>query len=251
MSMDEKDLENIRDDLLFLIHEKQDGKLANILLSMHPSDIADLLESIEDEEARLYLFNLLDAESASNVILEMDDVTREGLVENLEKARLTELVDEMDSDDAADFVSELSDEVAEEVLEKAEEENVEEVRQLLEHKEDTAGGLMALEIVIVRDDSTVDQAIAEIREKAEEVEDVYNVFVVDKDGRLVGTVTLKDLILAPGEKPVAEIMNRDVLSVPVGLDQEEVANFARRYDLVTIPVVDEKGRLMGRITIDD
>ena len=157
----------------------------------------------------------------------------------------------MDSDDATDFVAGLSTEMAEEVLEEAEAEGVEEVRQLMAHKEDTAGGLMALEIVTVNEDSTVDEAIAEIRKKADEVQDIYNVYVVDKEGHLVGTLALKDLILAPGHTPVAEIMNRDFKAVPVTMDQEEVAHFARRYDLVAVPVVDEHGKLLGRITIDD
>ncbi|MDQ7065531.1 MAG: magnesium transporter [candidate division KSB1 bacterium] len=251
MAMEEKDLETIRDDILFFIREKQNAKLLNILLSMHPSDIAELIQSLDDETARLYLFNLLDAELASNVILELDDFTREKLVEQLGRTRLTALVDEMDSDDATDFLAELSEEVAEEVLKSAEEEGVQEVRQLMKHKEDTAGGLMALEIVSVRDDSTVREAIQEIRKKAEEVEDVYNVYVVDRDGKLVGFLTLKDLILHPGDTPVAKVMHRDVHAVPVTMDQEEVANFARRYDLIAVPVVDEQGRLLGRITIDD
>jgi len=147
--------------------------------------------------------------------------------------------------------SELDEEVVDEVLENVEEEDREEVRQLLEHEEDTAGGIMALEIIAVNQSWTVDQVIQEIRHKADEVDDVYNVYVVDDDGKLVGFVTVKDLIIASGDTIVRTIMDRDVLSVPVTMDQEQVANFAKKYDLVSVPVVDADNRLLGRITIDD
>lgn len=250
MQIEEQDLRTIIDDFEYLISEKQDAKLRNILLSLHPSDIAEVAGRLS-EDARVYLFNLMEPELASEVILELDEVNREHLVERLEHRRLSELVDEMDSDDAADFVSELDDAIQREVLDRVELEDVREVEELLKHREDSAGGIMALEIVAVQENSTVDRAIEEIRKKAEEVEDLYNVYVVDEAGRLTGMVTVRDLILAPGTTRIADIMERDILAVPVTMDQEEVANFARKYDLVSIPVVDEHKRLLGRITIDD
>ncbi len=251
MPIEEKDLKTILDDISYLIAARQEASVKAMLLSLRSEDIAQLINHLKNKEERLYVFKLLDTESASEVIMELDEVVREQLVDHLGMRELAELVDEMDSDDAADFVSELDEEVVDEVLENVEEEDREEVRQLLEHEEDTAGGIMALEIIAVNQSWTVDQVIQEIRRKADEVDDVYNVYVVDDDGKLVGFVTVKDLIIASGDTIVKTIMDRDVLSVPVTMDQEQVANFAKKYDLVSVPVVDADNRLLGRITIDD
>ncbi len=251
MPIEEKDLKTILDDISYLIAARQEASVKAMLLSLRSEDIAQLINHLKNKEERLYVFKLLDTESASEVIMELDEVVREQLVDHLGMRELAELVDEMDSDDAADFVSELDEEVVDEVLENVEEEDREEVRQLLEHEEDTAGGIMALEIIAVNQSWTVDQVIQEIRRKADEVDDVYNVYVVDDDGKLVGFVTVKDLIIASGDTIVKKIMDRDVLSVPVTMDQEQVANFAKKYDLVSVPVVDADNRLLGRITIDD
>ncbi|HHL74042.1 MAG TPA: magnesium transporter, partial [Bacteroidetes bacterium] len=235
MPIEEKDLKTILDDISYLIAARQEASVKAMLLSLRSEDIAQLINHLKNKEERLYVFKLLDTESASEVIMELDEVVREQLVDHLGMRELAELVDEMDSDDAADFVSELDEEVVDEVLENVEEEDREEVRQLLEHEEDTAGGIMALEIIAVNQSWTVDQVIQEIRRKADEVDDVYNVYVVDDEGKLVGFVTVKDLIIASGNTIVKTIMDRDVLSVPVTMDQEQVANFAKKYDLVSVP----------------
>ncbi len=251
MRIDEKDLRELVGNFEFFIKEKQDARLQHLLVGMHPSDVASILNRIRKDEHRLYLFHLLDREVASDTILKIDEAIREDLVELLEQEMITELVDEMDSDDATDFVSELSDEMAEDVLKNVEQEDADEVKQLMQHREDTAGGIMALEIVVVNKDVSVDEAIEEIRRKSDEVEEIYNLFVVDDENKLVGQVSIKDLILVHGDTPIAEIMETDVASVPVTMDQEEVANYARKYDLVSVPVVDEQYHLLGRITIDD
>ena len=248
--MEDRDRQEILDDIGYLIEVNDLPKLRAITLGSHPADLADLLVHFERKQ-RQVLFDLLDAEIASEVILELDDATRDGLIDKLPEHRLSELVEEMDSDDAADFVGELPEEVAEKVLEKIEPEDSAEVKQLLAHEEDTAGGIMALELIAVQDNWTVDQAIQEIRRKAEEVEEIYNVYVTDDTGKLIGTLSLQKLILAGPQMRVNEIMDRDVISVEVGTDQEEVANIVRRYDLVAVPVVDTSGKLCGRITIDD
>ena len=199
----------------------------------------------------LYAFGLLDADTASDVLVEFDDVTRDKLVSELRHERLSEIVDEMDSDDATDLVSDLPEEVAEKVLEAIDEEDSDEVKELLRHDEDTAGGIMALEFVSVAEGSSVDLAIREIRSKADEVEQVYNVYAVDKEDHLVGFLPLKQLILAKSSQTVSNIMVTDVISVQTDVDQEEVANIFRKYNLVSLPVVDHDGRLVGRITVDD
>lgn len=250
MRLDEKDLDQIVDDIAFLASVKDRGKILNILMSTHPADIADIIRNLPEKEQR-YVFSLLDADTASEVIMELDDYSREKLVSELKHERISEIVDEMDSDDATDFVSELSEDVAEKVLASIDKQDSEEVKQLLRHEEDTAGGIMQMEFVAVRENVTVDEAIKEIRKKAEEVEEVYNVYVVDENDRLVGVLPLKRLILARPNTRVKNIMDEDVISVPTTMDQEEVANIFRRYNLVAVPVVDEEGRLLGRITIDD
>lgn len=248
--MEEHDRQEILDDLNFLIEVKDAHKLRTIALGSHPADIADLLKYL-DVEKRRYLFDALDAETASRVILELDENIREELVGTMANRRLSELVGEMYSDDAADFVGELPQEVAEKVLEQIEPYESAKVEQLLEHKADSAGGIMALEFIAVEEDRTVDQAIFEIRRKAEEVEEVYSVYVIDYAGKLVGVLPLKKLILSSPHTRVSELMEREVISVEAGTDQEEVAKLVRKYDLVAVPVVDAQGRLVGRITIDD
>jgi magnesium transporter len=247
---EEVDLRDVADDLAFLAEAGEEQKIRTIVLSSHPADLADVIRYLK-EPYRSYVFSLLDAEPASEVLTHLDEVTREQLVKEISHERLTELVDEMDSDDATDIVSELPPEVADRVLEEIDVEDSAEVKELLRHEEDSAGGIMQLEYIAVRADETVDEAIQEIRSKAEEVEEVYNVYVTDEDGRLVGVLPLKQLVLArPGAK-VAEVMDRSVISVNAEMDQEEVAQIVRKYDLVTVPVVDDQGRLIGRITVDD
>ncbi len=248
--MDETDLKTIVDDIDYLASEKDGRMIKNILVGTHPADIATILQHLP-EETREYVFSLLDADTASDVLMELDEVSKEKLIAELEQDRLTEIVDEMDSDDATDIVAELPEEVAQQILDSIDKQDSDEVKELLRHEEDTAGGIMALEFVAVREDMTVDDAIKEIRAKANEVDELYNVWVVDKQDKLVGVLSLKKLILARPNEKVKSIMNKDVISVPTDMDQEEVANIFRRYDLVSLPVVDAFGRLVGRITIDD
>jgi len=248
--MEDLDRQEILEDVSFLIEEKQAPKLRAIMLDAHPADIADLLMHMEGEHRR-YLFDALDLRTTADVILEVDESTRQELIQACDEDRLSGLVGEMNSDDAAAFIRELSPKLAAKVLKEIEPEDSAEVRQLLAHEEDTAGGIMALELVAVAQDRTVEEAIFEIRKKADEIETINHVYVVDHKSRLVGIVPLKKLILAEAYTPLSEIMNRDVISVQVGTDQEEVAKLARKYDLLSVPVVDAQGRLVGRITYDD
>jgi len=248
--MDDLDLKNIIDDIEYLASEKNSRMILNILVGNHPADIAEILGNLSEENEK-YVFGLFDADTASDVIVELDDVTREKLVSELQHERISEIVDEMESDDATDLVAELPDEVAEKVLDTIDEEGSEEVKELLQHKEDTAGGIMALEYVAVSEDTTIDEAIKEIRAKAEDVPEVYNVYVVDKNGMLAGFLPLKNLIVAQASQKIKDVLIADVISVPIEMDQEEVANIFRRYNLVSLPVVDELGKLVGRITVDD
>ena len=248
--MEDLDRQEILDDIGFLIEAGDTPKLRAIALGSHPADLADILIHF-DKERRRYLFDLLDTESASRVILELDEGLRQELVGELEEQRIKDMVGEMYSDDAADFVSELPVELATKVLQAIEPEDSAEVRRLLAHEEDTAGGIMALELVAARQDQTVEEAINELRRKSDEVENVNNIYVVDDRDKLVGLVPLKTLILANPYSLMRDVMKRDFISVEEGTDQEEVANLVRKYDLLAVPVVDKLGRLVGRITHDD
>ena len=248
--MEKRDFKEIIENFSYLAEVKDEAMIRNLIVDLHPADLADILHHLDDEY-RAYIFDMLDAEVASDVMTELDEVSRDDILEDLDDKRIFEIVDEMDSDDATDFVSDLPSELAEKVLQQIDEQDSVEVKELLGHEEDTAGGIMAKEFVSVHQDSTIDEAIQEIRRKSEEVEDVYYVYVTDEDGKLVGIISLKDLILSKPVMRVSHVMDKDVISVETGLDQEEVANIARRYDLVAIPVIDNQEKLVGRITFDD
>ena len=233
-----------------MIERKESTPLLDLLRPMHPADVADLMEHLDAEEAD-YLFSLLDHASASEVLAEMDEHIRERLVAEIGAEKLARIVDRMESDDAAEVLAKLSDELAERVLESIGEEDSEDVKELLGHEEDTAGRLMAMEIVSVHEDATVAQAIAAIRRAADQIGEFYNVYVVDSGGRLKGVLPLARLLRSPSDRRVADVMERDVVRVPEGMDQEDVAHVVQKYDLVSVPVVDEMDRLVGRITIDD
>jgi len=230
--------------------EQGEGLIRNLLVDLHPADIADVLDVMDSEDAALVL-GLLDLETASDILAEMEEASRVPLIEHVDPRELATLVEEMPTDDAADLVGDLDEEAAEEVLSHVAPQEREEIKELLVHEEDTAGGLMETDFVAVDHGSTVDEAIEAIRRAAEEVESMFYVYVVDADGTLKGLVRLRDLLLSPGTRRVAEFMKSDVVSVPVNMDQEDVARQVQQYDLAAIPVVDDGGTLVGRITHDD
>ena len=248
--MDTKDLKEIVGNINFLIEEKDEAIIRNIIVGLHPADLAEILGYLKEEQ-RNFMFSLLDAEVASDVIAEMDDVYRDKILDDLNEERISEIVDEMDSDDATDLVSDLPAHVAKKVLDNIDKEDSDEVIELMTHDEDTAGGIMAKEYVAVKENTKVDEAITEIRRKSVEVDDIFYIYVLNKKNKLVGIVSLKNLIIADSETQMFEIMDKEVIAVNTSMDQEEVANIAKKYDLVTIPVVDKENRLVGRITFDD
>jgi len=248
--LNEEALRETIDDLRELVDQKADHFILNILLNLHPADIAEILRYFNEDERR-YIFKLLPKDIASEILTELDQPLIDELLEDLNPKEISEVLTEMDSDDATDIISELPESLAENVLSNINKEEQEEVRELLAHHSETAGGIMAKEFVAVNQDDTVDEAIQEIREKAEEVEDIYNVYAVDNYGRLVGEIPLKKLILSRPGARVKDVMDTDIISVQTDMDQEEVARIVKKYDLVSVPVVDSEDRLVGRITIDD
>ncbi|MFC1584888.1 magnesium transporter [Fibrobacterota bacterium] len=249
---DRSDLE--KNSVLLLIGDYLDEKnypaILELIKESHPADVAFVLNLLEDEDS-CQILKLLDDEIQAEIIPELNDGKRQYMAEHLQHTELSQIVEEMESDDAADLVGLLDETIQEQVLESVEEEDAREVRELLQHEEDTAGGLMSKEVVAIEHNATVERAISEIRKAVEETEQIYNVFVVEgQTGELLGTLSLDTLVLAKPNTRVSELME-EIRSVTTAMDQEEVANLAKKYDLVEVPVVDEGNRLVGRITHDD
>jgi len=240
--------ESFVDDIVTLLSEGQRGMVLNLVADLYPADIALLIRHLPDDEAGR-LFRWLPPELASDTLAEMEDAIRARLLSGLAPQTLVALIDALDTDDAADVLADLPDEVALQVLPDLEDR--EDLTELLEYGEETAGGIMAREYVAIPPDATLRAATEEVRRSAAEVDELYTAYVVDEDGTLLGTISLKQLLLSAGSVKVRDIMDADFISVAPEVDQEEVARVVQRYDLVSVPVVDEAGRMMGRITIDD
>ena len=244
--VDGKLVENVKES----IKEEKRDFLVKLIDEMRPADLADLMEHLNSDE-RLYFFEFMEPKGAGDVLVEIEAPVQESILDDLDNEAISEIVQELDSDDAADLVGDLPAERAKQIIETVEDEVSEDLEKLLPYPEDTAGGIMALEFVAVKADDTIQQAIDTIRKKREEVQNIYYLFVVDSFNRLAGIISLKDLVLEPRLRRVQEIMNPEVISVDVNMDQEEVYHLVKKYDLVTVPVVDEYNRMVGRITHDD
>lgn len=242
--------EGLIHDVKTLIEGHDSKGLRRLIDDARPADVADLIEHLNPDE-RLFVFKLFEPEGAGEVLVEIEPPVQDRILKDLDNQAISEIVEELDSDDAADLVGDLPANRAKKIIETVGDEAFGELEKLLPFPEDTAGGIMALEYVAVKADATVQDAIESVREKREEVESLYYLWVVDVSGVLVGVISLKDLVLEPGDRKVSEIMNREVISVHVNTDQEEVVQLVKKYDLVNIPVVDESNRLVGRITHDD
>lgn len=233
-----------------LIAQQDQEGLKRLIEPLRPADLADLIEYLGAEE-RLFLFRLLEPVGAGEVLVEIEPPFQESILKHLGTQTISEIVEEMDSDDAADLVGDLPSDLAHEVIQALDDQVSKEIQKLLPYPEDSAGGIMGLEFLSIRSDASVQDAIHLVRKRGREIENLYYVWVVDAFDRLVGLVSLKDLVLEPPERRIRKIMNPNVISVNVGTDQEEVARLVRRYDLVNVPVVDDQSRLIGRITYDD
>lgn len=234
-----------------LIESKTDKELKKLLEEFHYADIAEILDELNLEEA-MYVIKLLDSETTSDILMEMDEDNREKVLRNLSAKEIAEEIEELDTDDAADIISELSEERQLAVIAHIEdEEHKAEITELLAYDEDTAGGLMAKELVKVYETWTVAGCLRRIRGQAKDVTRVHSIYVVNKEEKLIGRLSLKDLIVAKSEQKIADIYITTVDSVGVNEDVEDVAKIMAKYDLEAIPVVDENKILLGRITIDD
>jgi magnesium transporter len=233
-----------------LIEIKDDRQLQDLLNEFHFADIAEILDEINLEQA-VYIIKLLDSDTTSDVLMEMDEDDREKILKNLSAKEIAEEIEELDTDDAADIIAELPEERQERVISQIEdEEHRAEIQELLAYDEDSAGGLMAKELVKVYETWTVAGCLRRIKGQAEDVTRVHSVYVVDKNEKLVGRLSLKDLIITKNEVKIADIC-KSVDSVNVADHGEDVAKLMQKYDLEAVPVVDDNKKLVGRITIDD
>jgi len=239
------------ENLVGFIDENNDSKIKNLFEDIHFADIAEVLDEVSFDEA-IYIIKLLDSEKTSEILTELDEDTREKILENFSAKEIANEVGEMDSDDAADIIGELSEERQKRVINELEDsELAEDIKELLSYGDDTAGSLMAKELVKVYETWTVAGCMRRIRGQAQEVTRVHSIYVVDKEDRLVGRLSLKDLIVAKSDQKIADISKAKVDAVNVNEDDETVARIMVKYDLEAIPVVDDNNVLLGRITIDD
>ena len=240
--------DDLVDAVADLVEAGHRGLVLNLVADLRGADVASLLQHLPPDLSRV-AFRWLPEEITSRALPELESAERIDLLDGLSTADLVALIDPLATDDQADVLADVDVTQADDVLVRLE--DASDVEALLSYGEDTAGGLMATEVVAVPTAATVAEATEAVRQQAEAVDPVFSVYAVEDDGRLVGIVSLKRLLLSRADRPVAEIAETDVVSVEPDLDQEEVARIMERYDLVALPVVSAGGRLLGRITIDD
>lgn len=233
------------------IEKNDEVTVFEMVKDLHPADIAEIYDELDIDEAR-FIHVILDPEIAADVLVELEEDDRERFLKVLPSEVIAEFVNKLDSDDAADVIGEFSEEKQEEVLSHIDDlEQAGDIVDLLNYDEDSAGGLMAKELITVNENWNIMTCLKEMRKQAADVDEIYYVYVIDDNNVLKGTLSLKKLLLSSSNKKIANIINTDVISVKTDTTSEEVANIMDKYDLVALPVIDQLGRLVGRITIDD
>lgn len=245
---DEEELDNIKQ----IIADKDEEKALQLLDDLHPADIAELYKDLDLEEAE-FLYRLLDGDTAAEVLMELDEEERRKLLQDMEPEDIARrYVDHLDSDDAVDLIQDLDKEDRDEVLSHIDDvEQAGDIIDLLKYDEDTAGGLMGTEMLVVNENWSMPECIKQLRMQAEDMDEVYYVYVVDNDDRLRGTLPLKELITHPSVSKIKNVMETDPPAVKTDTPLDEVAIEIEKYNLVAMPVIDSIGRLVGHITVDD
>ncbi|MBC3845996.1 magnesium transporter [Winogradskyella echinorum] len=256
-------MEDIQDNIQFqltdeliekveiLVEDENDKEIKLLLNEYHYADIAEIIDELDIDDA-VYVIKLLDSGLTSDILMELDEDNRENILKQFSAKEIAEEIEELDTDDAADIIAELPEERQEAVISQIEdEEHKAEIQELLTYDDDVAGGLMAKELVKVYETWTVAGCLRRIRGQAKEVTRVHSIYVVDKKEKLIGRLSLKDLIVAKSDQKIADIAKDNVDFVNVNDDAEDVAKVMAKYDLEAIPVVDDNQTLVGRITIDD
>ena len=234
-----------------LILRKNNKEIKNIVKNLHYADLAELVNELSFNDS-IYLIKLIDSDKTSDVLTELDDDVREKILKELSEKEIAVEIKELDSDDAVDILSELPEEKKEKVISLIKDENItENIRELLKYDEDSAGGLMAKELISVNENWSVLKCLREIRKQAKDITRVHSIYVLNKKEELIGRLSLKDLIMSPSKKKIKQIYIPKVDYVNVNDSGDDVVKLMTKYDLEAIPVVNDNRKLLGRITIDD
>lgn len=235
-----------------LIESNDKAQVLAEITELHPADIAELLQSLNLKQAE-WLFNLIeDNEVKADVLIELDEEDRKKLLEGMDSEEIGHVIEELDSDDAVDLIQELDEEERDEVISHIEDvEQAGDIVDLLQYDEDTAGGIMGTEMIVVNENWSMPECMKEMRSQAEDMDEIYYIYVVDNENRLRGVLPLKKMITHPSVSKIKHVMETEPHFVKTDTPVEEVANDFSKYDLVAMPVIDSIGRLVGRITVDD
>ena len=234
-----------------IIHSDDKEQAVRELADLHPADIAELYQNLEIDEAE-YLYRLLDDDTAADVLMELDEDDRLKLISDMPAEEIAKQIDHLDTDDAVDLIQQLDVDEREEILSHIDDvEQAGDIIDLLKYDEDTAGGLMGTEMIVVNENWSMPECIKEMRMQAEEVDEIYYMYVVDNDYKLRGIFPLKKMISHPSVSKIKHVMEVDPVSVKADTPIDDVALDFEKYDLVAMPVVDSIGRLLGQITVDD
>ncbi|MFN3395415.1 MAG: magnesium transporter MgtE N-terminal domain-containing protein [Thermodesulfovibrionales bacterium] len=221
-----------------------------MLSELHPADIAELIRQVPHQEGVAFLKNL-DVDVAADTISELNPETQVEIIKDMDTEKASDIIEMMSPDVAADVLSELPADKAREILEHIEKEDAEDIQELLGHEEDTAGGLMTNEFIVYPPDMTVQEVLNRFKEDASEIETVYYIYVTDSSERLLGVLSLRELLMASPEARLSEIMVTKLKTVTPDVDEKVVAEVFTKYNLVALPVVDTEGALLGIVTVDD
>ena len=243
-----EDIERIED----IIDSRNVEAARDEVREMHPADIAELFQSLNLRRAE-WIFNLIeDKEKKADVLMELDEEDRKKLLDEMSPEQIGDFIDLLDTDDAVDLIQELDEEDREEVIQHIDDvEQAGDIVDLLKYDEDTAGGLMGTELIAINENISMPECIREMRRQAEDLDDIYNVYVIDDDNRLRGVLPLKKMVTHPSVSKIRNVMEKDPIAVRTDTPIEDVALDFEKYDLVAMPVVDSIGRLVGQITVDD
>lgn len=237
-------------DIARLIKEKKYAQIKKILGELNEYDIAEILEGLKPKES-IKLFRLLNKDIAADVFSYMDTNVQAELISLLNDAEAVEIINEMSADDATDLIDEMPANVVSRLLSKVDSETRRDINQLLKYPDNSAGSIMTVEYLDFKEENTIREALKKIKREYDEKETIDTCFVTDKSRKLIGTITLKDLVINDEDKKISEIMDGEIFTVNTHTDQEEVANTMQNYDLTSIAVVDSENKLVGIITIDD
>ena len=237
------------EEIEILVENKNESGVLELLQEFHFADIAEIMDELEEHEAS-FVFNALESEQTAEILLELDEELREKILRKLTAKEIAEELDELNTDDAADIIAELPQGKKEQVILQLDDaEHAKDIVDLLRYDEDSAGGLMAKELVKVNENWNVLTCVKEMRAQAENVTRVHSIYVVDDDEKLKGRLSLKDLLTTSTKTPISEVYIPKVDYVRVDTENVEVARIMQKYDLEAIPVIDELDRLVGRILL--